>query len=27
MQLHERLEAVSTSRVDGPSKLLLIMLA
>jgi hypothetical protein len=27
MQLHERLEAVSTSRVDGPSKLVLIMLA
>lgn len=27
MQLHERLEAVSASRVDGPSKLVLIMLA
>lgn len=27
MQLHERLEAISASRVDGPSKLVLIMLA
>ena len=27
MMLHERLDAISASRVDGPSKLVLIMLA